>query len=139
MKPSDRSRPYSKRDLSKIQCHNCKEMGHFAWQCVKVNIVSLPGLTSSTHPPVMKPGKIGAREHLWCMDSGADMCFVAKDLLSDRYQNGPPVHARGALHPDGKICLTVIFDAEIAGCHQTHYPLMHVDLMCCTPFLIKYS
>jgi hypothetical protein len=63
-----------------------------------MNIVSLPGLHSSKQPPVIKKGKIGMAEHLWCMDSGADMCFVARDLLPDSYQDGPPAHAKGAMH-----------------------------------------
>ena len=104
-----------RRDPRTVQCHNCKEFGHYAWQCVKVNIVSLPGLNSSKQPPVMKKGKIGTAEHLWCMDSGADMCFVARDLLPDSFQDGPLVHAKGAMHPDGKTCPTAIFDAEIEG------------------------
>lgn len=85
---------YHKRDMSKVQCHNCKEYGHYAYQCVKVNVVTLPGLDGAhKKPPVMKHGKIGHKEHLWYMDSGADMCFIAEDLLPEDYTDCPPVHA----------------------------------------------
>ena len=86
---------YTRKDIKDIQCHNCKQMGHYSWQCVKVNVVALPGSDNQAKPPVMKRGKIGKTDHLWCMDSGADMCFVAKDLLSPDYRDGPPVHAKG--------------------------------------------
>jgi hypothetical protein len=105
---SDGHKPYShpKKDVKDIQCHNCKQTGHYSWQCVKVNVVALPGCDNQGKPPVMKRGKIGQRDHLWCMDSGADMCFVAEDLLPQNYLDGPPVHAKGAMHPDGKTCAT---------------------------------
>jgi len=92
-------------------------MGHYAWQCVKVNLVSLPAQAST--PPVMKQGKVGDRPHLWLMDSGADICFIAEDLLPPEYMDGPPVYAKGALHPDGKCCPTAIFPAEIDGKRTT--------------------
>ena len=66
-------------------------------------------------PPVMKRGKIVKTDHLWCMDSGADMCFIAEDLLPPDYRDGPPVHAKGAMHPEGKTCATAVFDAEVDG------------------------
>ena len=50
-----------RRDPKDIQCYNCKQMGHYAWQCVKVNVVALPGFDSKTKPPVMKQGEA---EHL---------------------------------------------------------------------------
>ena len=46
-----------KRDMSTVKCNNCGQYGHYAWQCIKVNLVSLPSI--ATTPPVMKPGKIG--------------------------------------------------------------------------------
>ena len=98
-----------RRDPKDIQCYNCKQMGHYAWQCVKVNVVALPGFDSKTKPPVMKQGRIGEAEHLWCMDSRADMCFISEDLLPPNYMDGPPVHA---MHPDSKTCPTAVFDAE---------------------------
>lgn len=104
-----------RRDPKTVQCYNCKQMGHYAWQCVKVNVVALPGCTNQGKPPVMKRGKIGKTEHLWCMDSGADMCFVAEDLLPPDYMDGPPVYAKGAMHPEGKTCATAVFDAEVDG------------------------
>ena len=62
----------------------------------------------------MKQGKIGEADH-WCMDSGADMCFIAEDLLPTDYMDGPPVHAKGAMHPEGKMCPTAVFNAEVDG------------------------
>ena len=95
-----------KRDMSTVKCHNCGQYGHFAGQCIKVNMVSLPS-TAAT-PPVMKQGKIGDTSHLWYMDSGADFCFIAEDLLPADYQDGPPVHAVGALSKSGR---------ELPHCH----------------------
>ena len=111
---------YQKRDMSMIQCHNCKEYGHYAYQCVKVNVVTLPETgNGTTKQPVMKMGMIGEREHLWYMDSGADMCFIAEDLLPAKYTDCPPVHARGAMHEDGRMCPTVMFDAMVDGKYTT--------------------
>ena len=52
-KPADSSRTYRypRKDIKDIQCYNCKEMGHYSWQCVKVNIVALPGCDSRGKPP----------------------------------------------------------------------------------------
>ena len=57
------------RDMSTIKCHNCGQYGHYAWQCVTVNLVALPAQTKT--PPVMKSGKVGDKPHLWLMDGGA--------------------------------------------------------------------
>ena len=66
-----------KKDMTKVQCHNCKEYGHYQYQCVKVNLVVLPQvLGQGKKPPVYKQGKIEGRETTWCMDSGADVCFI---------------------------------------------------------------
>ena len=113
-------RNYQRRDMSMIQCYNCKEYGHYAYQCVKVNVVTLPEMGSGAKKqPVMKTGMIGEREHLWYMDSGADMCFIADDQLPAKYTNCPPVHAKGAIHEDGRMCPTVLFDAMVDGKHTT--------------------
>ena len=77
--------------------------------------VIVPGCDNQAKPPVMKRVKIGKTDHLWCMDSGADMCLIAEDLLPPDYQDGPPVHAKGAIHPEGKTCATAVFDAEVDG------------------------
>ena len=77
--------------------------------------MALPGCDNQAKPPVMKRGKIGKTDHLWCMDSGVDMCFVAEDLLPSDYRDGPPVHTKGAMHPEGKTCATAVFDAEVDG------------------------
>ena len=63
--------------MSMMKCNNCGQYGHYAWQCIKVNLVSLPS-TAAT-PPVIKQGKIG--DTWYMLDSGADFCFIAKDLL----------------------------------------------------------
>ena len=55
---------YPRKDIKDIQCHNCKQMGHYSWQCVKVNVVALPGCDNQAKPPVMKRGKIGKTDHL---------------------------------------------------------------------------
>ena len=39
----------------------------------------------------------------------------SEDLLPVDYQDGPPVHAIGALSKSGKNCPTAIFSAEIEG------------------------
>ena len=95
---SFRGRGYVHRDMSKVQCYNCKEYGHYAYQCVKVNVVVLPQVLGKRQkPPVFKQGKIGEQETTWCMDSGADMCFIAEDLLPAQYvpSKSTRSHARG--------------------------------------------
>ena len=123
--------------MSKVQCHSCKEYGHYAYQCVKVNVVTLPGIgTDKKKPPVMKQGKIGTREHLWYMDSGADMCFIAEDLLPDNYTDCPPVHAKGAMHQEGRMCPTVLFDAVIDGKKTTMFAAVAPSSMLPYPAIV---
>ena len=31
------------------------------------------------------------------------------------YRDGPPVHAKGAMHPEGNTCATAVFDVEVDG------------------------
>ena len=83
---------------------------------MKVNVVVLPQVLGKRQkPPVFKQGKIGEPETTWCMDSGADMCFIAKNLLPAQYVPCPPVGAQGAMHEDGKMCPTVQFQAVVDG------------------------
>jgi hypothetical protein len=69
--------------------------------------VALPGCDNQGRPPVMKRGKIGHTDHLRCMNSEVDMCFVAEDFLPQDYLDGPPEHVKGAVHPEGikDLCL----------------------------------
>ena len=34
-KPKKDSKGKGKTDMSIIKCYNCREMGHFAWNCLK--------------------------------------------------------------------------------------------------------
>jgi hypothetical protein len=79
------------------------------WHCLDVT-------TMLGRPPVMKRGKIGHTDHLWCMDSWLDMCNL---LLTTRLPGWTPVHAKRAMHPEGKTCATAVFDARVDG-RKTH-------------------
>lgn len=126
---------------SNVTCLKCREKGHKAEHCVKVNLVKIPCLFGvGITPPITKPGKVGGREVELFMDSGADMAIIARELLPDEYIQCYPVQVTGVnSKSQPRTFQTALFPAVVDGHEVTMIAAVEEGDHLPHPFIIGRS